>query len=87
MFFHELAHAAHARVETLTGGQDSQQEIIAESVAAALLSLYGYEPGHVTWSRDYIRSYASGKDAGAAALKVLADVDKVLRVIFHSEGS
>src|SRR5690606_15517582 len=42
-FFHELAHAAHAKIEPLVPGQDPRQEIIAETVALVLCRLYGYE--------------------------------------------
>jgi hypothetical protein len=41
VFFHELAHAAHAGIETLKGRQDPRQETIAEFTACDLIQVYG----------------------------------------------
>ena len=78
-FFHELAHAAHASIEKLKSGQNARQEIIAETVAAALCLHYGYE-GYVAESFDYVSFYGDG-DPGKAVVKLLRDVQKVLDVI------
>lgn len=84
-FFHELAHAAHARVETLKGGQDARQEIIAETVSATLCLMYGLE-GYVPHSMDYIAHYARGaKNPARAVLNVLKTVQQVLDVILETE--
>ena len=70
-FFHELGHAAHARVlaergGALVGGQDPKQEIVAETVAATLCSLYGFE-GYLAHSAEYIAGYG-GKEPGAGGV-------------------
>lgn len=82
-WFHELAHAAHARVETLRGGQNARQEVIAETVAAVLCLMYGVE-GYVAHSHAYIASYAAQhKNPAKAVLNVLSTVQKVLDVILE----
>lgn len=86
-FFHELGHAAHARIlrnrgDKLRGGQDAGQEIVAELTAAVLCRLYGFD-GYLAASSDYIRAY--GKDnPGRAALRALADVQAVLADILET---
>ncbi len=44
-FFHELAHAAHARLNggELKPGQDPEQETVAEFTAAVLMEMHGLE--------------------------------------------
>jgi antirestriction protein ArdC len=79
-FFHELAHAAHASIETLQGGQNPRQEIIAETVAAVLCSLYGYD-GYLAESRGYVAWYAGQERPERAVMRLLADVERVLDVI------
>lgn len=93
-FFHELAHAAHARVladrgETLQGGQRPNQEIVAETVAAVLCRLFDVEPGaYLPAAREYVESYAAGgKDAARAVMRVLGDVQAVLVRIIEAEAA
>lgn len=87
IWFHELAHAAHARVEKLVGGQNARQEIIAETTAAVLCVMYGFE-GYVPHSHEYIRRYAGEVENPArAVMGVLSMVQKVLAVIFDGEAS
>jgi antirestriction protein ArdC len=95
VFFHELAHAAHRRVleqrgETMVGGQNPRQEIVAEVVAATLCRLYGLD-GFLGHCRSYVDSYVRG-DAFAgnerparAAMRVLGDVQAVLNLILGAE--
>jgi hypothetical protein len=86
VFFHELAHAAHHRV---TGGikcvQDWKQEIVAELSAAVLCSLVGKTTKSLGNSHRYIEGHA--KDAGLnpvqGCLRVIGDVEKVLRLILE----
>lgn len=86
VFFHELAHAAHERVTGgLKGGQVPSQEIVAETVAATLCRLYGFD-GYLYSGAEYVSSYANGKNPGKAAMRVLADVQKVLALILDGEG-
>src|SRR5215218_3194449 len=81
-FFHELAHAAHDAITPggLKGGQNPEQEVVAETVAATLCLLYGFD-GYVRESRDYITSYAREDDAAKAIGRVLRQVEEVLEHI------
>jgi len=75
-FFHELAHAAHNRVEgELKGGQHEEQETIAEFSATVLMELYGIRD-HTGNAWHYISLYAA--DPLVAVTKALATVEKVL---------
>lgn len=84
VFFHELAHAAHRRVlqargTDLKAGQVATQEIVAETVAATLCRLYGFD-GYLYSGAEYVKAY--GKDnPGRAAMRVLADVQATLTLI------
>lgn len=78
-FFHELGHAAHATFRALKGGQQPEQEIVAETVAATLCHLYGFD-GYLYHGYEYIRGYAGG-DAVRGIMRVLADVQKTLDLI------
>jgi antirestriction protein ArdC len=84
-WFHELAHAVHNAFRPLRGGQDPSQEIVAETVAATLCSLYGFE-GYIYHGAEYIKGYANGQNPGKAVLKVLADVQKCLTLILEAES-
>ena len=84
-FFHELAHAGHERIKgKLTPGQDPFQEIIAELCAQALCRLIG-KSGEKYFgnSARYISRYAekAGISPHTVCLKVLADTEKVLKLI------
>lgn len=77
-FFHELDHAEHAKFTTLKIGQISEQEIVAEFVAAVLCSLYGIE-GFEAYSYPYIAGYAKAEALQLVVQKikkVLSDVEK-----------
>ena len=84
VYFHELAHAAHSKINTgLKPGQDPKQEIVAELSAAVLARLYG-----IKWNAyKYIEHNAEGKNVGRACVKVLAEVEKVLGEIFQKSTS
>ena len=86
MFFHELAHAAHERVEgDLKGGQVPSQEIIAELTAATLGRLYCPD-ANLGFSYEYVKSYAkkSKKSIERACLAVINTVGKVLDEILNT---
>lgn len=88
-FWHELGHAAHARVlsargEQMRGGQVASQEIVAEVVAATLCRLYGVD-GYLAHSAEYVTAYAKGGNPGRAAMRVLADVQASLAIILDPE--
>ena len=60
VWFHELAHAVAARLTesgTLKGGQDDEQEIIAEMTSGVLCQIYGIA-GYECQAWKYIRHYA-----------------------------
>jgi antirestriction protein ArdC len=85
VFFHELAHAAHKRVNrSLKGGQVASQEIVAETVAATLCRLHGLD-GYVYSGAQYVRGYANGKNPATAAMRVLGDVQKLLALILGGD--
>ena len=86
VFFHELAHAAHERIEgDLKGGQVPSQEIIAELTAATLAQMYCPE-SNLGFSYDYVKSYAekSKKTIERACLAVINTVGKVLDEILNT---
>lgn len=84
VFFHELAHAAHHRLQgSLKRGQDPLQEIVAELSASALAIMAGKAIDSIGNSFRYIKRYADklGMTPHAACLKVLSDTEKVLGLI------
>jgi len=86
VFFHELAHAAHHRVEgDLKGGQIPSQEIIAELAAASLAQMYCPET-NLGFSYEYVKGYAkqSKKSIERACLAVLNTVGRVLDEILNA---
>lgn len=79
-FFHELAHAAHARIEgKLKNGQDPRQELIADFCAAVLMQTYGLKDmsGNV-W--EYIKGY-NPNDPIKAIMAALDTIGKVIDLI------
>ncbi len=85
-FFHELGHAAHARIEKTKNGQDPEQEAIAQLTSAILSRIYGYNCDNYTWH--YIGAYAgekSPKAIGTMCLRVLAKVKQVVNLILETE--
>ncbi len=82
-FLHELAHAAHATIEPLQGGQNPRQEIIAETVSAVLCHLYGLD-GYIAEARDYVGLYAGQERPERAVMRLLGDVQRVLDVILDA---
>jgi hypothetical protein len=85
VFFHELAHAAHAKVKgSVVPGQNWKQEIVAELSAAVLSQMVGkrlddYLGNHYR----YIETYAKKANLTPVqgCLKVISDVEKVLGLI------
>ncbi len=83
-FFHELAHAAdHVAQGSIKGGQDSAQEIVAESVSAVLCHMYGYS-GHLQDCAAYVSHYSKATDAATAVYRLVARIGKALDVIFQT---
>lgn len=85
-FFHELAHAAHSRLEELKPGQDPRQEAIAQLVACVLGRTYGYDVDGYTYN--YIAHYAGSAEpaeVGRMCYRVLGKVEKILDMILGGE--
>ena len=77
VFFHELAHAIHARIDgELTGGQQVDQETVAELTCAVLMDFYGLVD-HTGNAWRYISRYAD--DPLLAITKALRTVEKVVK--------
>lgn len=79
VFFHELAHAAHSKIEGIKGGQDARQETIAEFTACVLMQVYGLKDT-TGWSWEYIKSY-NPENPIRAIVGVLDTIGKVLDLI------
>lgn len=83
VFFHELAHAIHAKINGgLKARQDSEQETVAEFTAAVLMDFYGLRD-HSGNAWHYISQYA--RDPLLAITKALGTVEKVLEVLLAEE--
>ncbi len=79
IFFHELAHACHARLDgRLTPAQTETQETIAEFTATVLMELYGART-HTGNAWHYIRQYAD--DPIRAITTALSTVEKILALL------
>jgi len=79
-WFHELAHAIHARIDgQLKGGQDAHQETVAEFTATVLMWLYGY--GDRTGNCWRYVSFYSPDDPLRAIVRAMGDVEKVIDFI------
>ena len=88
VFFHELSHAAHARLlGQLKDGQDWKQEIVAELSAAVLCKIIGKTSKHLGNSYRYIEHYAQKADLSPiqGCLQVMRDIEKVLQFILSDE--
>lgn len=87
VFFHELAHAAHHRVQgRLQDGQVPSQEIIAELTAATLARMYCSD-ANLGFSYAYVKRYAatSKKSIDRACLAVINTVGLVLDEILDRQ--
>lgn len=76
-FFHELAHTAHYRLSENAATNESckvRKEIVAETAAAALCRLYGYEYGRI--HADYLAHYTESD----------GDTEKTLREVMRYIG-
>jgi hypothetical protein len=82
VFFHELAHCAHARIEALKGGQDPRQETIAEFSSCVLMQIYGLrDTTGYTW--EYIKSYNPDNPV-MAIMQALDTISKILDQILET---
>jgi hypothetical protein len=81
-FFHELVHAADDRIAPLHGGQDPDQEAVAELGAAVLARLYGGRIDRDAWK--YISTYHI--DPAQAVRRLLSRVESCLTLILTEAG-
>jgi antirestriction protein ArdC len=81
IFFHELAHAIHARIDgELKGGQHASQETVAEFTSVVLMDLYGYaDTTGNAWN--YISQYAD--DPLLAITKAIGTVEKIVATLLE----
>lgn len=91
VFFHELAHAAHARVldRPLKGIQDPHQEVVAELSAAVLGQIVGRSTKNTLGnSYEYIQRYSkkAGNDVERMCLSVLREVGQVVDLILDRKS-
>ena len=78
VFFHELAHAVHAKMDgALKPGQDSHQETVAEFTACVLAQMYGQDTSGRSW--EYIKGYNS--DPILAIQQAMKTVEKIIGVL------
>lgn len=87
IFFHELSHAAHSRLAGFSACPEAKKEIIAELSAQVLAQLVGTEmESSLGNSYQYIERYSHlwGKDVVRACLKVLSEVEQVLKLILEN---
>jgi len=71
-FWHELGHAADARTHILRGGQQPDEEVVAETVAAVLAICFGQDAQRLGYTRRYIEGYAAqAKKTPVAAIMTL----------------
>jgi len=97
-FWHELAHAAHARVlgwdkmhqrergtRELFHRDKAAKEVVAEVSAAAIARLYGLDYSGNAWS--YLKGYIAGKGGLRLVIGLLNEIAKVVTLIFeYAEG-
>ena len=83
VFFHELAHAAHERLEGTNKRQLWKKEIVAELSAAVMCQIVGKTSKFLGNNHKYIRHYAKKANLTPVqgCLKVIGDVEKVLGLI------
>lgn len=83
VFFHELAHAVHARIEgPLSKGKRARQETIAEFTAAVLMEMYGHSD-HTGNAWHYIKKFAP--DPLMAITSAMKTVEEILTVLTNDE--
>lgn len=85
VYFHELAHAVHSKIEDGWNKDNGRCEIIAEFTAVVLAEMLGVK-GYEFQAYEYIQEYTDGKDAKSvikAVNDVLNTVDKIVAKIIE----
>ena len=87
-FFHELAHAVDDYLmiqktgKGLKGGQQADQEIVADFTGSVLAFMIGYKVEQsVAKTKGYVTHYADGEDPEEAVVKLLGRIEKVVDFI------
>ena len=89
VFFHELAHAVHDRITDISKLPKWKSEVVAELTATVLALMCGLKWETISGQAyGYIESYAktSKKSALDACLEVVDDIEKILDLIYGTEG-
>lgn len=91
VFFHELAHAAHATFRCLlTETTPDERETVAEIAAAVLSVKYGKKinSGAISRSWEYIQRNNDGQPEKAmqTITRLLGDIQKVLQILLQEES-
>lgn len=88
VFFHELVHAAHGKIENPVCVAEWKREIIAELGACVLSYLVGKSPVNVGQHYNYIALYAKevGKEPAHACIDVINDTEKILNLILKDKN-
>lgn len=85
--FHELAHVAQKKIDgKLKGGQDTEQEVIAELTAAVLARMHGLNVDAAAYT--YISTYVGSKnpkDVGVWCVRVLTKVAEIIDLIYTTK--
>jgi hypothetical protein len=82
VFYHELAHAGHDKVKLLDKRNKKEKEIVAEFCASVLSFMDGYER-RLGNSYEYLKHYAGEENVEGAVMRLLGDIEKVLKVILE----
>lgn len=80
VYFHELVHKYDGRTHELKGGQDPEQEIVAELGACVLARMYGVEKSAVNHMA-YIAGYAKAKTPAEVGVSCMRMADRVMQAI------
>jgi hypothetical protein len=87
-FYHELAHAVDdyllkQKGKKLVGGQDVDQEVIAQTTSGILAYINGQRiKENLGYTRKYVEGYA-GKDFEKTILKVMGRIERILTFILN----
>ena len=93
VFFHELSHAVdnYIGIKTgrggLKGGQDLDQEVVAEFSAAVLSRIVGIKIEQSAANmKKYVEHYAGAKDSEKTIIRLISRIEKVLDFITNFKG-
>jgi hypothetical protein len=90
VFYHELAHAAHDRLNLVRKSNPKNNpanEIVAEFVGAVLCYMDNKKTGKLGGAYEYLKAYAdkTNKTVDKAVMKLLSEIEAVLKHILDEE--